>query len=131
MYDNVLLPIQERTATQTRIETAINISKQNNSCLHILFILDIEVETGASKERFLNEFNRRGKKRIKEISNSIQGTLEIASSVKKGTLPKVVADYQSENNIDLTVINGDYYDRIKKYHTRQNMESTPDYIVTD
>lgn len=129
MYNDVLLPVEERTATHSRINTAVSIAKQNNSYLHVLFVLDARVETGSSKQRFLTEFRERGKEKLNEISESVQGSLDITSAIEKGTFSKVVNDYQSNNCIDLTVVNNKYYGEIREYKTNRNSSNTSDYLI--
>ncbi|MFB6144016.1 MAG: universal stress protein [Candidatus Nanohaloarchaea archaeon] len=112
MYDKVLLPTDGSEGAEVSVQHAVDIADKYNAELHIIYVVDLGVETSLSSvSDLLSQLESSGK--LEELGSdaveSIKKTaedegVETVTSIERGIPHKQINSYVEDNDIDMIVM---------------------------
>ncbi|MDT2704816.1 universal stress protein [Enterococcus dispar] len=128
-YKNILVAVDGSDNAQKGFEEAVKLARNNNSQLHITWIIN-DAELTYSAYAFSKLFNAEKDYVEKEMLKKIHDALELGvkkceSFIEVGNPKKMIVDYAKVNNIDLIVMGATGKGAIE----RTLVGSTTTYVV--
>jgi nucleotide-binding universal stress UspA family protein len=107
MYDNILVPTDGSTASEGAVDHAIELAKQYDATLHVLYVVDSGVYSSleVGSEIVVEALREEGKKAVGDVRSKAESAgIEVETVVQTGLAHRSIVDYVRDEGIDLVVM---------------------------
>ena len=112
MYRDILLPTDDSPGVTDAIEHSIDIAKQYDGTLHVLYVVDEQTYSSYSGDEYVHEFEglahaleEAGEKALESIAERARDAGVDVETVMRHGVPHVqILAYADEADVDLTVV---------------------------
>jgi len=112
MYRNILLPTDDSPGVSDAIEHSIDIAKQYDGTLHVLYVVDEQTYSSYSGDEYVHEFEglehaleEAGEDALEAIAEQARAEgVDVKTVMRHGVPHEQILAYADEADVDLTVV---------------------------